>query len=58
MYPMSSNPLCLLPDVLQDLQSHLTYPEEDADDYVWTVAGGGPADGGGEVPQEEGEPAG
>jgi hypothetical protein len=36
----------------------LTYPEEDADDDIRTVAGGGPADGGRQVPQEEGQPAG
>jgi len=36
----------------------LTYPEEDADDDIRTVAGGGPADGRRQVPQEEGQPAG
>ena len=35
----------------------LTYPEKDADDDIRTVAGGGPADGRGQVPQEEGQPA-
>ncbi len=44
--------------VLCDQQCCLTYPEEDADDDIRTVAGGGPADGGRQVPQEEGQPAG
>ncbi len=35
----------------------LTYPEEDADDNVWAVAGCRSAYRGSQVPQEEGQPA-
>jgi hypothetical protein len=35
----------------------LTYPEENADDNIWTVADGWTTDGCGQVPQEERQPA-
>jgi hypothetical protein len=50
--------LCSAPTLKDAAVLCLTYPEEDADDDIRTVAGGGPADGGGQVPQEEGQPAG